>query len=260
MRRMCLDGAATIALATFVACSGNGSSTPGSPTPAVTPSVGVTAITVTSQPPAGFNFQLIATARLSDGSTRDVTAAATWSSSNASVIAVSSTGLATIVGTGSADLRAAYQNVVGTMTVEFGSGFALSGRVNEEAPNSPALSGVRVEIVSGPRAGTFVTSDASGAFRFTNLTGLVDLQATRSGYLPWRLGSLTVDRDTSIDVTMYASPPVNAAGETATARCQDGTWTWARTVADACTANGGILYGVCPGALCAATRSAGRIR
>ena len=32
------------------------------------------------------------------------------------------------------------------------------------------------------------------------------------------------------------------------------------TVAEACTANGGILYGVCPGALCAATRSIGRIR
>jgi hypothetical protein len=257
---MCLVCTAILAVASFTSCSGNNATAPGSPTPTPAPSATVTAITVTSQPPAGFTFQLIATARLSDGSTRDVTAVATWSSSNESVIAVSPTGLATIVGTGSADVRAAYQNVVGTMTIDFGSGSALSGRVREEAPHTPALSGVRVEIVSGPRAGTYVTSDAAGAFRFANLTGVVDLQATKAGYLPWRLGSLTVDRDTSIDVTMYATPPTSAAGDTATARCQDGTWSWARTVADACAANGGILYGVCPGALCAATRSRGSIR
>jgi hypothetical protein len=59
---------------------------------------------------------------------------------------------------------------------------------------------------------------------------------------------------------MYPTPATNPSGATATARCKDGTWTWATTVAEACTANGGILYGVCPGALCAATRSIGAIR
>jgi hypothetical protein len=173
---------------------------------------------------------------------------------------VSPSGLATIVGLGSADVSAAYQNVVGSLAVQFGSGFALRGRVQEEAPDSPPLSGVRVEIVGGPQAGTAATSDASGAFRFVNVTGVVGIQATRAGYLPWRLANLTVDHDTTIDVTMYATPPANAAGETATARCKDGTWTWARTIADACPANGGILYGVCPGVLCAATRSVAAIR
>jgi carboxypeptidase family protein len=243
--------------ALVAACAGGGS-VPGSPTP--TPAPSVTAITVTGQAPSGFTVQLTAIARLSDGTTRDVTAVSEWSSSNESVIRVSPTGLATIVGLGSADVRAAYQQVVGSMAVQFGSGFALSGRVQEEAPDSPPVAGVRVEIVGGPYAGTAVTSDTSGAFRFVNLTGVVDVQATRAGYLSWRLANLTVDHDTIIDVTMYATPPTNGAGDAATARCRDGTWTWARAVADACSTNGGILYGVCPGALCEATRSAGAIR
>jgi hypothetical protein len=255
MKRMCLPLILIATLAGWVACAGDGSSTPGAPTASPSASPTVTAVTVSGQTPSGFSVQLTATALLSDGTTRDVTTMATWSSSNESVITVSPMGLASIVGTGSADVRASYQNVVGTLAIEFGGGFAVSGRVREEAPNAPTLSAVRVEVVSGPRAGAFVMSDATGAFRISNLTGLVDLQATRPGYFPWRLGSLTVDHDLTIDVTMYASPPANAAGETATARCQDGTWTWARTLADACTANGGILYGVCPGALCAATRS-----
>jgi hypothetical protein len=258
MPRIRASFAALGAIAALAGCSGNGSATPVAPTP--TPAATITAITVTSQPPVGLSFQLLATARFSDGTTRDVTMLATWSSSDESVIAVSPGGLAAIVGTGAADVRAAYQNVVGTLAIEFGSGAALSGRAREEAPNTPPLAGVRVEIVSGARTGTFAVSDATGAFRLPNVTGVVDVLATKPGYLPWRVANLTVDRNMTIDVTMYATPPTNSSGETATARCQDGTWSWARTVADACTANGGILYGVCPGALCAATRSVGTIR
>jgi hypothetical protein len=257
MTRICGLLAACAGVATFAACSGNSNTAPASPTPSGT----VAAITVTSSTPAAATFQLAATARLSDGSTRDVTAMATWSTSNPSVVSVSATGLATIVGAGSVELRAAYQNVTGALAMQFGPGFSLSGRVQEVGPNSAALSGVRIEIVNGPGAGTAVTSDADGAFRFgSSIVGVVDIEATKAGYVRWRLGTLTVDRNTSIDVAMYPTPPTNPSGATATARCHDGTWSWAQTVAEACTANGGILYGVCPGALCAATRSVGEIR
>jgi hypothetical protein len=220
----------------------------------------VTAITVTSPTVTGSTFQLMATARLSDGSTRDVTAISSWTTSNPLIAAVSVTGLVTVVGSGQVELRATYQNVVGTLAMQLAPGFMLSGNIQAVGPESLAVSGVRVEIVGGPGAGTVVTSDSTGAFGFSRLTGVIAIEATKSGYLPWRLSNLTVDHDMTMQVALYPTPPSNASGATATARCKDGTWSWATTVADACSANGGILYGVCPGALCAATRSIGRIR
>jgi len=215
----------------------------------------VTAITVTSPTVTGSTFQLMATARLSDGSTRDVTAISSWTTSNPLIAAVSVTGLVTVVGSGSVELRATYQNVVGALAMQMAPGFMLSGTVQEVGPDTRAVSDVRVEIVSGPGAGTVVTSDSTGIFRFSRLAGVVAIEATKTGYLPWRLANLTVDHDMTLQLGLYPAPPANASGATATARCQDGTWSWATTVAEACTANGGILYGVCPGALCAATRS-----
>jgi uncharacterized protein YjdB len=51
------------------------------------------------------------TVNYSDGTTEDVTAKATWTSSKASVASVTSAGLITGVGTGSATVSATYQGV-----------------------------------------------------------------------------------------------------------------------------------------------------
>ena len=59
-----------------------------------------------------------------------------------------------------------------------------------------------------------------------------------------------MDHDREIDVELFPTPPVNAAGASATARCGDGSWRWALTRGEACTANGGVVYGICPGPLC----------
>jgi hypothetical protein len=173
---------------------------------------------------------------------------------------VAATGLATVVGSGQVELRATYQNVVGMLSMQLSPGFMISGSVQEIGPDAQAMSGVRVEIVSGSGASTVVTSDSTGAFRFSRLTGVVAIEASKAGYLPWRLSNLTVDHDMQMLVVMYPMAPVDASGATATVRCKDGTWSWAATLAEACTANGGILYGVCPGALCNATRSIPGIR
>jgi Big-like domain-containing protein len=258
MKRPSLSAATIVAVLGLVACSGKTDSPVTSPTPA--PSATVATLTVTGPTTGGFTFQLTATAHLSDGSARDVTAVSTWATSDASIATVSATGLVTVVGTGQVELRATYQNVVGTLPMQVRVGFSLSGNVQEVGPDMRAMSGVRLTIVSGPGAGASVTSDATGLYRFTGVTGVVAIQATMAGYITWRIANLTVDHDMSMQVAMYPTPPTSASGATATARCNDGTWTWAQTVAEACTANGGILYGVCPGALCAATRSVGAIR
>ena len=55
-----------------------------SPNPVVPtlPEATVSAVVVTSASTSGASFQMTATARMSDGSSRDVTRAATWQSSN----------------------------------------------------------------------------------------------------------------------------------------------------------------------------------
>ena len=68
--------------------------------------------------------------------------------------------------------------------------------------------------------------------------------------MTWRLTTLSVDFDRQIDIVMYPTPPTDNTGATATARCNDGSWSWAQTRAAACTANGGVAYTVCPGPIC----------
>ena len=61
-------------------------------------------------------------------------------------------------------------------------------------------------------------------------------------YLVWRITNLMLDRDRQVEIVLFPTPPKDANGMDATARCADGTWSWAQTRADACTANGGIAY------------------
>ncbi len=54
----------------------------------------------------------------------------------------------------------------------------------------------------------------------------------------------------NVDLWLAPMPPKNSTGATATARCNDGSWSWAQTGADACSNDGGVAYPVCPGVLC----------
>jgi hypothetical protein len=67
--------------------------------------------------PVGTSQQLTATGNFSDYSTRDLTSAATWTSSNSAVITVDSNGLATSVGGGSAEITAEFAEVRESATI-----------------------------------------------------------------------------------------------------------------------------------------------
>ena len=78
----------------------------------------ITSITVSGLPPAaGASSQLVATAQLSDGTTRDVTSTATWLSTNTAVATVSSTGVVTGVAAGTASITATVNNTTGTFQI-----------------------------------------------------------------------------------------------------------------------------------------------
>src|SRR5262245_37510193 len=99
-----------VTTALIVAC-GNRPSTPTAPSlppPAVLMTVSVTSASSTST-----TVQLVATARFSDGATRDVTTEARWDSTNLAVALVSN-GLVRIISSGDADVRASYWGISGT--------------------------------------------------------------------------------------------------------------------------------------------------
>lgn len=214
--------------------------------------VPVTSVTVAGKPtPGDATFQLNATARLSDGTTQDVTRSASWSSSNTSIATVSPIGSVTIVGNGDVDLVATYQGVTGSshVTVSLPKTFSLTGVVAEAAPNVRPVAGARVQLV----VGNFTTTDDRGVFSLAGVpVGRSIIEVSKDGYQVWSNEITVVDKDVPLPlpVTLYPTPPKNADGASATARCTDGSWSWARTKTDACTASGGVAYFVCPGPLC----------
>jgi hypothetical protein len=259
MKRVCLGLTATIALATLVACGSKSTDSPTAPSLPATPGATVTTLVVTNQPANGNSIQMIATARMSDGSSQTVTNAATWESSNPAIATISSAGMLTVLANGSVDVRAMYQGVLGSLTVPLtrapdqNARYTLSGLAREVSPEPRILGDVRITITEGPDAGMTVSSDAGGQFRFASVAGArVSLEASRGGYQLWRMTNLTVDANKQIEVVMFPNPPVNSSGEMATGRCKDSSWTWETSVLNACSAHGGLAYGVCPGPMCGA--------
>ena len=247
MKRISRSIAAGIAVAILAACGERASSSPTAPT------VRVTAVAVSGPSTPSANLQLTATATMSDGTSRDVTSTARWESANPDLATVTATGWVTILGDGAPELRATYQSVTGSIRLMAvpPRKVRVGGRVREVFPNERPLVGARVVVVDGPDAGASATTDAAGGFTFPSLSvGRVAFEASPAGYL---VRSLMTDLPVSqgdLDFWMVPIPPDDPKGVTATARCQDGSWSWARSRAEACQANGGIAYLVCPGPLC----------
>jgi hypothetical protein len=251
-RRMTL----AIAAIAFAAACGSNSPTTLGPTPS---SATLTGLKVSAASPSASTFQLAATAQFSDSTTKDVTSLAQWSSSNASLATVTATGMVTVVGTGTVDLRATYQTVSNSLTVVVllspRPAVTLSGTVREVKPAEHTLASVRVDIVGGLDAGKFVMSDSNGKYQFAGLSqGTISLTATMAGYLPWQGSDIALKGDMTEDAWLVPIPPNDANGVTATARCKDGTWSWSTDPAAACAADGGTAYVVCPGPLCPNSR------
>jgi hypothetical protein len=242
------------------ACGGSSTTPTPAPTPTPTPTptpATVTAVVVSGPSSSSTSFQLTASAKMSDGTSLDVTGTAKWESSDNNLAIVTSSGAVTIISSGMVSLKATYQNVSGSLQTLVNkpapARFKLSGSVWEVDPNAHKISGAKVSITSGPDNGATVVSDVNGNYVFPSIAaGVVSLSATMDGYLPSSPEGVNISADTQADVFVAPTPPKDANGNTATARCADRSWSWATTRADACTANGGIEYPVCPGVLCPA--------
>jgi hypothetical protein len=258
MRRVSFCAALALASTTAIACNGKS----GSPTaPTTPPATSIRAIVVSSASASSTTIQMTAKADLTDGTAQDVTASSRWEVSDANMATVSATGVLTVLHSGHVDVRATYQNMTGSLGLTLAapqpplSGpFALSGIAQEAPPTARPLLGATITIVQGPDTGRSTVSDKFGMFRFSSLqTGIVGVEAVKDGFLLWRLTNLMLDQDREVSVLLYPTPPTDASGASATARCNDTTWSWAPTRAEACAQNGGIAYTVCPGPLCQTT-------
>jgi hypothetical protein len=204
-------------------------------------------------------FQMRAMAALTGGATSDVTSTAQWQTSNSALAAVAPGGVLTVVGTGEVDVRATYQGVTGSLRLlvnrpPSGTTYTLSGRVREVAPGGRALTGAIATITSGPNTGSVAVSDELGMYRFPLLSsGRFNLEIQKDGYQLWQILNVDLTRNMTQDASLFPVPPRNGSGVPATARCNDGSWSWVTARADACPANGGVAYGVCPGPFCEPT-------
>ncbi len=195
----------TVTIAAALLCSAcSGGSQPTPPPPTVT---GVSVTGAASSPAPGDTAQLSATASFSDGTTQAVTSQAAWATTNASVATVSSSGLATFLSAGEADLKATYRGTTGTSHVTVSPKgpprFQLSGIIMESG-TTHLLTGVTVTVADGPDAGRSTLSDSNGAYTLTNITaGSFTLRLTRTDFEPQTIPvSLTADATLNLTMTL----------------------------------------------------------
>jgi hypothetical protein len=145
-----------------------------------------------SSPAVGSTSQLTATATLSNGSTQAITTLATWQSSNAAVLTVSPSGVATALSAGDTDVTATYVGVKGSLHVSVAARtYGLMGVIADETTRG-ALADVRVEVLNGANAGKLATTDASGTYTFAGLVAeTFRLRASKDGYA-WGEQNVTV--------------------------------------------------------------------
>lgn len=100
----------------LVSCGGGGGGTSSAPPTSATLQ-SITLIPGDNSFELGINPQFTATGNYSDGSTRNLTASAAWSSTNASVATVDNTGYVTTKGTGSTTIRSILGGITGSATL-----------------------------------------------------------------------------------------------------------------------------------------------
>lgn len=162
-------------------------STPTSPTsptaPPVVTTAAPTAVAIRGNAmltAIGETAALTATASLSDGTLKDVTATALWASSDASIVTVSPGGMLTVVRFGQSYVRATYQSKTASLSVQAtpAGTFVVWGRTRE-----PGSSGVAGVLVREETSGVSGLSNAEGQFSFAGLTS-GRLTFEKDGYEP----------------------------------------------------------------------------
>jgi len=232
-------------------CSGSPSSLPSMPSTPAVPTA-VTSVMVSGTAAAlGESSQFTATATLSNGRTEDVTTQATWQSSDAGVVTVSSGGVVQSVAPGEADVTATYSGKTGSERVRVevrreAAARTVTGVITDDTSGRPVVEGAETQVMDGAYAGTVGRVDANGLYSIGGIApGTFMLRARANGYQS-RDRQVMLDSDVRVDFALHPEPPRQApcayvvepdaitlpyvAGQfTATIRRTSGTCAWSAT-------------------------------
>jgi len=130
----------------------------------------------------GDTVQFSVTARYADGSSRDVTHApgVSWRTNNPGVITISPSGMVTALAVGGAAVTAGFGGMTGVkagVVVLRPGTYRLVGTASD---NGVPLSGVRIEVTSGPAVGMVTT--ANPHYTLWGVSGDTEILATKDGY------------------------------------------------------------------------------
>jgi hypothetical protein len=126
-------------------------------------------------------FSLVA--HLSDGSSRDVTSEARWTSRGKEV-SVTEPGVITGVVVGETLVQAQFteRDASTVVTVLVPGTYRLTGQVVDLAQPHDAMVGARVEVTTGVGAGQIAHADGSSTYRLFGVSGAIGLRVSMSGY------------------------------------------------------------------------------
>lgn len=163
----------------------------------------------------GDELTLRVMAALSDQTSEDVTARATWESSNSAIATVNASGVLTAVGVGECDIRVTYRTVTTSQRLTVAPRFAGYGTVvgvlTDNVANR-AIVGARVEVTDGPNTGRSAISDGNGYFSIGNvLNGTMTLRVTHDAFFQTDVQAV-VQGNTRRDIQMRPLPPPPYAG------------------------------------------------
>jgi len=151
----------------------------------------------------GARAQFTVIGQISDGTTADLTSAATWRSSDSGVLSIADNGEGAGVKAGEAVLAAekdAKRASLQVLVLPPGT-FRVTGVV---ADTGIPVAGATVDLLDGSRATMTTQTDAQGIYRLYGLSGLVELRVRAPGY-PDQVRVLAVSDDAHYD---FALPPL----------------------------------------------------
>ncbi|MCA1562982.1 MAG: hypothetical protein LC804_22880 [Acidobacteria bacterium] len=168
----------------FVSCDGTPTSpqpTPQPPQPAPVTVVRLELLAPSEIAP-GESVQLTANAIKSDGSVENVSSQARWAPADSPILQVSSTGLATGKNRGDAFVSASFgsRNAGARIFVLPTGTFRLAGNIRE---SGFGIENVTVTVISGVGAGLTTLSGFGGSYAFYGVSGPVQIQLKKEGYL-----------------------------------------------------------------------------
>ena len=188
------------------ACNTNTASTAPSPLPPPPPTLRTISVSGPWSIALGASAQFTATAEYSDGTSADVTAAVTWTTSNARVLTIASDGGATAVQEGEAHVQAAKDGVrsdAGVLVLLRPGTYRLSGRL---VSRGQPIAGFDLDVVEGTGAGIATFTDSSGRYVLSGLAGVVRIRFSMDG-TPYLTCTANVTDHTVIDIDLGGPIP-----------------------------------------------------